>query len=209
MNNFTELLATKLCHDMAGPISAVHNGLEFMMMEDESGSGDDAALRKQAIQLVQDSSAQSLARLQAYRVAYGMVRGSSETMLSEVKEIFRNYFHKSNIKVEWVEPAPDKIASYVRRILVSSVLIVSKIIIYGGTISISFQGNKFSVKATAPKIKDPKELVETINVGGKELTLENVVVLFTKASAEADSMKFSAFADFESEVKMVEINAEY
>ena len=70
----SELLLTRFTHDIAGPVSAVSNGLDFLMQD--SKNADDPGgieIRNQAVDLVEESAKQSLARLQAYRMAYGVV----------------------------------------------------------------------------------------------------------------------------------------
>ena len=60
-----ELLASRLCHDLVGPIGAVNNGLEFLQ-DDDFGSADDA------LSLVSKSAAQTADLVQLYRLAYGL-----------------------------------------------------------------------------------------------------------------------------------------
>ena len=61
----TELLASRLCHDLVGPIGAVNNGIE-LMTDVEFGPSDDA------LQLAGNSARQAASILQFYRLAYGM-----------------------------------------------------------------------------------------------------------------------------------------
>ena len=37
-----ELLASRLCHDLVGPVGAVNNGLELLVEDDEMGLADEA-----------------------------------------------------------------------------------------------------------------------------------------------------------------------
>ena len=61
---FIEMMASKICHDLISPISAVNNGVEFM--EDlDSNLPDDIT------DLIAFSAKQASAKLQAYRLAYG------------------------------------------------------------------------------------------------------------------------------------------
>ena len=57
---FAELLCTRLCHDLTGPIGAIANGAEFL-----SDEGFD--MQGQAIELISSSAAQAVSRLQFYR----------------------------------------------------------------------------------------------------------------------------------------------
>ena len=60
-----ELLASRLCHDLVGPIGAIGNGLE-LLSDDEFGMADDA------MQLTVNSARQASNILQYFRLAYGM-----------------------------------------------------------------------------------------------------------------------------------------
>lgn len=214
MTIFSELLLTKFCHDITGPISAVHNGMEFLLTETQDI--DDPAsieIRNQAIDLVQDSSIQSLARLQAFRLAYGVVRHSSETRIDEVQDIIKKFYQKSNVEVRWNKSVPEKVSSITRRVLVGMILTLAKVVIYGGVISISFitSGDitKVLVKASAPRIKEPTDLIKTIKEPNVEPTLENITFLFLKQIAEKDGIALNIEQKAEDENKIVEFSAEF
>jgi len=63
-----ELLASRLCHDLVGPISAVSNGAELL-------GDDDPEFMADAVTLVGDSARKALRRLQFYRFSYGFGGG--------------------------------------------------------------------------------------------------------------------------------------
>src|SRR5258707_10840323 len=63
-----ELLASRLCHDLVGPIAAVNNGAELLTDEDPDFIAD-------AVALVGDSARKAIRRLQFYRFAYGFGGG--------------------------------------------------------------------------------------------------------------------------------------
>ena len=66
-----ELLCTRLCHDLTGPIGAVSNGAEFLSEEGFNMQG-------QAVELITSSAFSAVTRLQFYRMAYGKVRDHGE-----------------------------------------------------------------------------------------------------------------------------------
>lgn len=59
-----ELLASRICHDLISPVSAVNNGVEFLQETGMDGGAD-------AVELIAYSAHQASARLQAFRLAYG------------------------------------------------------------------------------------------------------------------------------------------
>lgn len=60
-----ETVVARLCHDLIGPVGAVHNGVE---LAEESESADEA---KEMIGMVKESAAQAWGRLAFFRAAFG------------------------------------------------------------------------------------------------------------------------------------------
>jgi histidine phosphotransferase ChpT len=63
-----ELLTSRLCHEMSGPIAAVNNGIELLAEEEADFQSD-------ALALVGDSARRASRQLQFYRFAYGFSCG--------------------------------------------------------------------------------------------------------------------------------------
>ena len=80
-----EMIATRLCHDLTGPIGAVNNGAEFL---DEEGFD----MQNEAVQLIVSSAHEAVNRLQFYRQAYGRVGEMGEASLSEKKQLTVDFF---------------------------------------------------------------------------------------------------------------------
>lgn len=59
-----ELLTTRLCHELSGPIAAVGNGVELLAEDDPDFAGE-------ALILITDSARRAAVRIQFYRFAYG------------------------------------------------------------------------------------------------------------------------------------------
>lgn len=60
-----ELLASRICHDLISPVGAVNNGVEFLQ---ESGPED----QEDGIELIAHSASAAAAKLQVFRIAYGV-----------------------------------------------------------------------------------------------------------------------------------------
>ncbi len=65
----SELLASRLCHDLAGPIAAIGNGAELL-------DDDDPDFVRQAATLIGDSAGTAAKRLQLFRFVYGYSAGA-------------------------------------------------------------------------------------------------------------------------------------
>ena len=91
----TQLLSSRLCHDLIGPVSAVQNGTELI---DEMGSDAEG----DALRLISMSADQLSARLAFFRVAFGMGGLSGvKPMVVEVREIAFAYFNGGRVALDW------------------------------------------------------------------------------------------------------------
>ena len=91
-----ELLASKLCHDLISPVSAINNGVE--LIEDIGGS-----VVEEAMKLIGDSATQASRRLRLFRVAYGRA-GSEEGMaIRDARQIGEQYMSSGKVTLTWPE----------------------------------------------------------------------------------------------------------
>ncbi len=150
-----EMLSTRMCHDLTGPIGAVSNGAEFM-----SDEGFD--LQGQAIELIVDSAREAVSRLQFYRMAYGRVNDKGEASLSEKKILAENFLAGTKIKLDWPDQYTDasdvSVGNKMARLLLNMIIITQATMIRGGTLSIRLNqhsnGDKeMHVQASGPSIK--------------------------------------------------------
>lgn len=95
-----ELMTARLCHELAGPLSAVVNGVELM-------GDDDPDFVADAIKLVGASARTASRRLQFYRFAYGSLPGDG-TAASVGRDLAMKYFEGGNVTCDWPlgEPRP-------------------------------------------------------------------------------------------------------
>ena len=78
-----ELMASRVCHDLISPVGAINNGVEFLEeMGPEAG--------QDAIDLIAHSAKVASARLQCFRIAYGMGGRDPSIKPWDVKDVFDN-----------------------------------------------------------------------------------------------------------------------
>lgn len=128
-----EMLCTRLCHDLTGPIGAVNNGAEFL--EDE---GFD--MENEAVQLILSSAHEAVSRLQFYRQAYGRVNDSGEACLADKKKLVTDFFRSSKVKLDWPDSHTDasgiSISQKTGRLILNLLVIAGGSLIRGGTVSV-------------------------------------------------------------------------
>ena len=125
-----ELIATRLCHDLTGPIGAVNNGAEFMAEEG-------ADMQGQAIELITSSALEAVARLQFYRMVYGRVPTTGDTSISERLPLIEAFLSGSKIPFHWAVPVDQGGQPHaVFRLLCNLILIASAAMLRKGAIHV-------------------------------------------------------------------------
>lgn len=128
-----ELLCTRLCHDLTGPIGAVNNGAEFL---GEEGF----ALQDQAIELIIGSAHQAVIRLQFYRQAYGRVNYQGEASLTEVRELADSFFSASRFQLVWPDHYTDSaevsLSRKMAKLILNMLIFISGVMPRGGNLSV-------------------------------------------------------------------------
>jgi histidine phosphotransferase ChpT len=127
-----ELLASKLCHDLVSPVSAINNGVE--LIEDIGGS-----VVEEAMKLIGDSGVTASRRLRLYRMAYGRA-GSEEALgVKDVRQVAEQYLTGGKITLVWPESMPSEEVAAQRgflKTLLNLIVLAEETLAYGGVISL-------------------------------------------------------------------------
>ena len=180
-----ELLASRLCHDLVGPIGAVNNGME--LLEDEDlGMSDDA------IQLAASSARQAANILQFYRLAYGMSGGRIGGDLGGLRELATGFLASSKTTLDWTmvgQPAGE-MPEGLGKLLLNVIVLGEECLPRGGTLGVSLAegpaGLELAVTAngTGARLREESEFVLADDVVIEELTPRNVHGYFTRLLAQ-------------------------
>ncbi len=194
-----EMIATRLCHDLTGPIGAVNNGAEFL---DEEGFD----MQNEAVQLIVNSAHEAVNRLQFYRQAYGRVGESGEASLSDKKKITMDFFSTSKVKVDWPDSHTDasgvSISQKMSRLLLNTIIIVGASAIRGGTLSVRVaqtpEGDKqLDVSITGETIKIDPDTVAILhqNAGNVVMTPKTAQPFLAAKLTEELQVKIALVVD--------------
>ena len=128
---FSELLCSRLCHDLITPIGAINTGLELF----EEQTFEKSEETEEIIGLIQQSASTASARLGFYRAAFG---GSGNGLpLKDVKRLVEKYFAQGKLKFSWESPFEDQLSlSHWCRILMNMILWVQECAPRGGTLNV-------------------------------------------------------------------------
>jgi histidine phosphotransferase ChpT len=183
-----ELLCTRLCHDITGPIGAVNNGAEFLEEENFSMNED-------ALKLITDSAREAVSRLQFFRQAYGLIKESGDVPLGEKKELVEAFLRQTRVTLDWPDTHTDAsgvgISQGMAKLLLNMVVLVNGALIKGGTLSVRIEksgadGKQVRVRGEGDAIKADEQIVAALNgqLAMEQLAPKNVQAMFSQRMAE-------------------------
>ncbi len=133
-----ELLASKLCHDLVSPISAINNGVE--LINDIGGTVVD-----EAMSLIGNSADQASRRLRLFRLAYGRAGSEENLAVKDVRPVVEQYLTGGKVTLNWPENAPCEEFALHRgslKTIVNLLILAEELLAYGGTITVhTFEKN--------------------------------------------------------------------
>ncbi len=126
-----ELLASKLCHDLVSPVSAINNGVE--LIEDIGGSVVDEAMK-----LIGDSAGHASRRLRLFRMAYGRAGGEENLGVKDMRQIAKQYIAGGKITLNWPEDQPVEGFVAIKgslKVILNMIIMAEEILAYGGVVT--------------------------------------------------------------------------
>lgn len=168
-----ELMSARVFHDLAGPIGAVNNSLEFFDEENED-------IKNKALAIVKSSSSEAVLRLKFFRQSYGPLN-DREVSLADVLTLVNEFYEKSKVRVICNNDDNIIISGNIAKLILNFAIIGLGSMIYGGTLEVIPQGAELIIKF------DGKDLVlteETIRLLQGELdhislTSGNIQIYYT------------------------------
>jgi len=127
-----ELISAKFCHDIASPLGAVNNGVEFL-------SEDDPDMQEQAKSLIKTSAEQAVIKLQFLRQVYGYIADDASLDLAHIKDITKNYLNIHNVKIEWDVNRFEEMPHRYVKLVLNLILVIASSLIGGGKIEIGIK----------------------------------------------------------------------
>lgn len=140
------LVGSRICHDLISPIGAIGNGVELMLME--------GAAKGPEMALITESVGHANARIRFFRVAFGASGAEQRIGRSEVTAIISDMTHGGRVQITWDSPA-DLPRRDVKLVFLL-ILCLESALPYGGRVQIERGEARWSLRATAAKLKiDP------------------------------------------------------
>ncbi len=168
-----ELMSARMFHDLAGPIGAVNNSLEFFDEENEE-------IKKKALEIVRSSSSESILRLKYFRQAYGPVNGE-EISLSEILPLIEEFLEKTKVKLVCANDDNIIISSNVAKVILNFVIIGLGAMIYGGVLEVVVNKQELKIKFDGKDLILTEETIALLNgdLRHNALSSANIQIYYT------------------------------
>ena len=192
---FAELICARYSHDLAGPIGAIANGVEFLDCPEKD-------IKERAVELVKTSAEQSVVRLQFFRQVYGFIRGESEMALSEIVSLVDMFFGLTKIKLKWnYDPNNESLSQFKARfakLIFNALNIASNIVILVGEIEVRLDSSSaFQVEIRGEKLIFDEYLLDVIKgeIEMVDVTTKNIHIYYFTQIAQDLGVKVSVDAE--------------
>jgi len=162
-----EQVCSRICHDLAGPIGAIRNGLELIADAEEDGadaSGD------QALELIGHSAGHAAKRLRLFRLAYGRATSEGVRSFSELRETATEWLAGGRVTLQWPPGNPDDDLAAkpgLAKTILNLVVLAAEAIPQGGIVTVLGEGvpesGRVVVAAAGRGVKWPPEMAVALS----------------------------------------------
>ena len=156
-----EQVCSRICHDLAGPVGAIRNGLELIADGQENGA---EATDDQAMDLIGHSAGHAARRLRLYRLAYGRATSEGARSFTEMRETAADWLAGGRVTLQWPPDSPnDDLAAKpgLAKTILNLVVLAAEAIPQGGIVTVLGEGSpesgKVVVAAAGRGVKWPPE----------------------------------------------------
>jgi histidine phosphotransferase ChpT len=189
---FFEQLMVKFCHDLAGPIGAVANGLELM---EDLGENVESEIFK----LVRQSSSTVSHRLRYFRMAYGVIGADDQMVgLGEIRPVVENYYSGEKLQFTWgIDPNLSSLPVSAVKLILNLLLVANGCLLRAGEIVLGLEkhgGDQLVITLTiqGPGVLIPPHYAQVWNdQASGSLDQKSVQALFIKHLAHQYNAKFT------------------
>ncbi|MEO1281133.1 MAG: histidine phosphotransferase family protein [Pseudomonadota bacterium] len=188
------LVSSKICHDVIGPVGAIHNGLEIL---DED---DDADAKSYALDVIRNVTEQASARLQFARFAFGAAGSAGALIdLSTAEQISRGFIGQGKHTLEWSIP-PAHMPKNLVKLLLNLVANAPMALPRGGSITVQHDGTMeaptFVLRCSGPTARPPKYLTDFVGASTEpELDAMSIQAYYTCRLAATSNMSLEILQD--------------
>lgn len=201
----TALVASRICHDMVEPMSAIIQGLE--MIKAEGGKAPDP----DALSLLDNGVGKAWAKLEFFRFAMAGAVAEGESELEEGHAVADKLY--SVLKADLIWNAPDvKMSRPAVRVIVNLLLIANECLPRGGKVEITAEkygdGGQVIVTATGQRAKLKDATAAALRGDDAELSGHTIQPTLTSLLAKQGGVELSA-RESEEKVELIARSASF
>ena len=203
----TALVASRICHDMVEPMSAIIQGLE--MIKDQDGKAPDP----DALMLLDTGVAKAWAKLEFFRFAMAGAVAEGDSDLEEGHAVATKLYGVLKSDLVWSAPAV-KMSRPAVRVIVNLLLIANECLPRGGKVEITAEkrgdGGEVIVTATGPRAKLKEATAAALNgsAGDEDLSGHTIQPTLTGLLARQGGVELSA-REGEERVELIARSAQF
>ena len=192
----SEILISKICHDLVSPVGAVNNGIEFLNDMGADGLQD-------GLGLIEHSARQASVRLQLFRMCYGAGGSDAKTTGKMVYETFQNYVAGTKISMEWdlMNDMPDQdLPAGFMKVLLNTMVFVGEAMPKGGVVSVTMNDDEMIVSGSGDLIKPKDGAIDALEgvISMEDLSPKSIHGYITYAYAQLFGVLLSHSCDDQS-----------
>lgn len=149
----TDLIGSRICHDLISPMGAISNGLELLAMS--------AASRGPEVNLITESVENANARIRFFRIAFGGAQAEQSCGEAEIRAILRDVWHGGRLVIDWQARGEQT-----RREVKLAFLVLQcfeTAMPWGGHVAVSCLGGEWAIHGTADKMQIDPDLWQVLS----------------------------------------------
>jgi histidine phosphotransferase ChpT len=185
----TALVASRICHDMVEPMSAIIQGLE--MIKSEGGKAPDP----DALSLLDNGVGKAWAKLEFFRFAMAGAMAEGDSELEEGHAVAEKLYSVLKPELKWNAPTVAMPRPAVR-VIVNLLLIANECLPRGGTVEITAEkhgdGGEVIVTAKGPRAKLKETTAAALKGDAGELSGHTIQPTLTSLLAKQGGVDLSA-----------------
>jgi histidine phosphotransferase ChpT len=142
--SLTELITSRLCHDLISPVGAIGNGVELLRALGPAAGEED-------IDLIAESAQMAQTRIGLFRCAFGQPVETAQGGQRSLQETLVSAFTKPRLRAD-IGSLPRDLSGQAARAICLAALCVDRAMPRGGVISVRAHGARIAVQGEGDKI---------------------------------------------------------
>lgn len=195
----TALVASRICHDMVEPMSAIIQGLEMIKAQDGGKPDPDA------LSLLDHGVGKAWAKLEFFRFALAGAVAEGESTLDEGREVAHKLYSALKPELKWNAPHVAMPRPAVR-VIVNLLLIANECLPRGGVVELNASRNgdagEVIVTASGPRAKLRPQTAEALRGGEGELSGHTIQPTLTALLARQGGVALD-FREGEDKIELI------